>query len=281
MELPWFTSWPALLLLALLAAGFYHVVLLRIAPANQVFWKRVDYLWLSMALLGAIATVAANRQATARTMLLSDTKDVWAADLVRTYGQAALTQPICIDALRGAGAPDNYSYCSWIQDSIEALRQFDRSVLPLLAFRPAPRPRGSTEATWKFQSFESVVSHYRDIRQARAPLLEATRLTPLEDFFRLVGPAVVVVALALRVTKTTAEVRQELAKVGTAAEQRRHVPFHERLNSRFAKCVPVRPNPSLEQTRSGRRRLAAPGNRGHCPSAASRRPPPRAAQLKR
>jgi hypothetical protein len=43
----------------------------------------------------------------------------------------------------------------------------------------------------------------------------------------------------------------------------------------------ARPNPSLELTRYGRRRLAAPGRRWHCPSAASRPLPQRAAQLER
>ena len=43
----------------------------------------------------------------------------------------------------------------------------------------------------------------------------------------------------------------------------------------------VTPNPSLEPTRYGRRRLAAPGHRDHCPSAASRHLPQRAAQLER
>ena len=40
-------------------------------------------------------------------------------------------------------------------------------------------------------------------------------------------------------------------------------------------------NPSLEPTRYGRRRLAAPGNRCHFPSAASQHLPPRAAWLDR
>jgi hypothetical protein len=43
----------------------------------------------------------------------------------------------------------------------------------------------------------------------------------------------------------------------------------------------MRPNNSLEPTRSGRRRLAAPGHRCHRPSAASRLLPPRSAQLQR
>jgi len=43
----------------------------------------------------------------------------------------------------------------------------------------------------------------------------------------------------------------------------------------------VRHNPSLEPTRYGRRRLAAPDNRGHCRSAASRHLPPWSAQLER
>lgn len=42
----------------------------------------------------------------------------------------------------------------------------------------------------------------------------------------------------------------------------------------------MRPNPSLEPTRYGRRRLAAPGAGANCPSAAERRLPPQAAQLK-
>lgn len=43
----------------------------------------------------------------------------------------------------------------------------------------------------------------------------------------------------------------------------------------------VRPNPSFEPTRYSSHRLAAPGCSGHRPSAASRRLPPRASQLKR
>ena len=43
----------------------------------------------------------------------------------------------------------------------------------------------------------------------------------------------------------------------------------------------LRANPSLEATRYGRRRLAAPGHRGNCPSAASRRLPQRSPQLER
>jgi hypothetical protein len=43
----------------------------------------------------------------------------------------------------------------------------------------------------------------------------------------------------------------------------------------------LRANPSLEATRYGRRRLAAQGHRGNCPSAASRRLPQRSPQLER
>jgi hypothetical protein len=43
----------------------------------------------------------------------------------------------------------------------------------------------------------------------------------------------------------------------------------------------LRANPSLEPTRYGRRRLAAPGHHGNCPSAASRRLPQRSPQLER
>lgn len=41
------------------------------------------------------------------------------------------------------------------------------------------------------------------------------------------------------------------------------------------------PNPSLEPTRYGKRRLAAPGRSCYCPSAAKRHLPARAAQLER
>jgi len=43
----------------------------------------------------------------------------------------------------------------------------------------------------------------------------------------------------------------------------------------------VMPNPSLEPTHYGKRRLAAPGPVGYSPYAASRRLPPRSSQLER
>ena len=47
-----------------------------------------------------------------------------------------------------------------------------------------------------------------------------------------------------------------------------------------SRCA-ARPNTSVNLTRYGRRRLAAPGAGAHCPSAASRRLPPRAGYLER
>jgi hypothetical protein len=64
-------------------------------------------------------------------------------------------------------------------------------------------------------------------------------------------------------------------------ERRSRWPLARRPFRSLSATHRMRPNNSLEPTRSGRRRLAAPGHHCHRPSAASRRLPPRSAQLQR
>src|SRR5438309_1625150 len=68
LQLPWFTSvWWALCVFAI-SLLVWHIVLIRVWPLSKTGWKKVDYWWVSLALLGVIGNVGANRREVAKNL---------------------------------------------------------------------------------------------------------------------------------------------------------------------------------------------------------------------
>ena len=223
LSLPWFTShWWVLGVFGTATVAF-HVIFIRLLPLTSIQWKRVDYAWLSLALLGVIAGVANNRSVVA-TNLVAIAESRTRASLEWAYRRAEFgtSIAICRKFNFTEFSPPREQFermqrefdaqCGWFTKLVSALGPLEqRKTVPLDPIALAgPRPDGGDQDSTK-SFFESVSAYNASLDDLK--LLQAARSSDLmEQLIQLLGPALLALALALRITKVTGEIQLEQAK---------------------------------------------------------------------
>ena len=222
IALPWFTDflWVIAVFVAFLL--LCHVAFIRVLPLSSTAWKRVDYIWLSMAFVGLIGSVGNGREYVAKNLLEMETHRLESArDFIEGRARFGTSGAICREFVRSEFAPppqeferiqNGYnSQCKWfrkalvlIQASASSLNELNAQVLF------GPYPAGGDQGTYTLFS-DAVAQYNADVKNV-AQFRTATETTAFEAFIRLLGPVAIALALALRMTKVTAEIKSDKKK---------------------------------------------------------------------
>jgi hypothetical protein len=220
IELPWFTNFGWIFLFFIVCLIACHVILLRFFPLGSIAWKRVDYIWLSMALLGLLSGVGTARKIFAETYVQAEKRRIEsfyeAADLFADH--ATSKNAICLErapAQFGDSASEErqreyLAQCEWFKKALASLKGVPAFVEldPRVVFDPYPTG-GDQEA---YREFFDFFSSYNSQVKALSPLLEESKPTVFENIVRFLGPLAIAFALALRMTKVSAEITGEKSK---------------------------------------------------------------------
>lgn len=202
------------------ATAVFHAALVFAWPLGRVGWKVVDYVWLLFGLLGALSGVQAVRQEIAAGLLPE------AEDVLRSEGAAILDRiaigaspAVCrtLDPFEAAPPDDETArrqrefdeVCQWfraakrrVQGGLPAERPL---TMEALGGGPVPEAR-------EFSIVDSLGDAVARYERAHATVerlsLEADQ-SDAEAALSAIGPFLIAVALALRITKVTGELRLE------------------------------------------------------------------------
>ena len=221
--LPWFTSYWWVLGVFVIATTAFHVLFVRVLPLTSVQWKRVDYAWLSLALLGIVAAVANNRSVVANNLLvMAESRSRSSLESLYHRAEFGTSIAICRKFNRTDFSPTPETFdrlqreydaqCAWFKKVLSTLGPIDqRQLAPLDAVALAgPQPHGGDEDSTR--SFVKSVRDYNASLDDIKPLKAATSSGGLEQFVQFLGPALLALALALRITKVTGEIQLESAR---------------------------------------------------------------------
>lgn len=220
--MPWFVSeWFVLLVfLAFLLA--FHAVLVWLFPQSQSFWRKVDYVWLSFALLGVLGAVGANSELVANAKLdrekfylqislrnLAEISEVASSDVVcRKLGDG---EPYATPS-EMAERQKGYDYqCQWFSGLKGYFERSEKEILEKVEpeGESGPLPTGGvSEYNRMFR--EQIDSHNAAVSDA-LKLRDRAGPTFFSETLLFFGPFLIAVALALRITKVTAEILQQKA----------------------------------------------------------------------
>jgi hypothetical protein len=155
-----------------------HIVFIWLQPVSEVFWKRVDYLWVGLA---AFAIIGAISQ-------------------VRT--------PLC-----RTQTPEKTEGCNWYDQTIKSLEAAGKSpeAWSKLSFRPTDTLR----ADFKQEAGETIKNIAWAQDEASRRLELAAAVSKQEAIAKLPLAASIFllpIAFGIRITKVTAEVRLAKAK---------------------------------------------------------------------
>lgn len=221
LAFPWYTSPIAVILIFVAFTLIFHVFFIWIGPRKPVFWKAVDYFWLSMAFIGILGSIGTGRGIVAKTMLDVETMRLESA---RTYvhdrAKDGTSESVCRQFIPSPiMAPENLeriqnefdAQCRWFRDTYFTISKLPRNDEPMDVTKLAPPyPLGGDQG--HFNALTRAIASFNE----ELLLMDALRKEGGEGWFekllRLLGPAIIAVALGLRMTKVTAEVIGEINK---------------------------------------------------------------------
>ena len=219
-SMPWFTSFLWILGIFAIATLIFPTLFIWRWNLKAVNWKRVDYFWLSMALIGLLSTVGTGRELVAKNLLEMERSRLASLyEHMRYQARTGLSQPLCFASehpstfeaseVARQQAGEFGSQCAWF-----------KKVSAVLDASDSPQ-KLATDGFGLFPAGGDQTAHAQFIKSVGLLNREADRVDRLaaegksknfENFARLFGPVLIAIALALRITKVTAEVKAELNK---------------------------------------------------------------------
>jgi hypothetical protein len=201
------------------ATAVFHAALVFAWPLGRVGWKVVDYVWLLVGLLGVLSGVQAVRQEIAAG-LLPEAEDVARSDAAAILDRIAIgSSPAVCRAL------DPFEPAPPDEESARRQREFDEVCEWFRSAKrrvggglPAERPLtmealgGPVPHAPEFsivESLEDAVARYNRSHATVERLSREADQSDAETTLATIGPFLIAVALALRITKVTGELRLE------------------------------------------------------------------------
>lgn len=220
LTLPWFTSQWWIFCVFIVSWAIFHVLLVRLFPLSSIRWKQVDYVWLAMALLGIIGSVSGNRAVIAENLQsMATARSTFALREVMNSAEFGTSIAICRQFVTSEFSPPPdvmektqrqfNAQCDWFKKVSEVLRAYEKdSAKQIDIVRLVGEPPTGGEA-WAYSRFAQSVALYNDSLEDLDSLNKAKSNSGIESVFRFLGPLLIALALALRITKVSGEVALE------------------------------------------------------------------------
>ena len=204
----------------LLSLVAFHLVLVYWLKLGKTAWKRVDYIWLAVGALGIFAalekpreTVARNLQEAAEERLQFTYSRVKSA-LAFGLGPAVCTtfnsSPMLTESERANLQRGFDTACAWFKSAnavfVQPMNTPSKPIaLSDLPPKPTSVPPGAPQ--YAFQSLTQATEDFNSQLSAVERLKALRSRTELESVLAFLAPFLIAVALALRITKVTGELR--------------------------------------------------------------------------
>jgi len=223
LALPFFTSLRVILLVFVGALVIFHVVFVFIAKLDKKAWKWVDYFWLSFALIGLVGQVAESRRITAtgfRSMSEAKVESNFRIlrDRIDFY---ANSEAFCRQPVRTASSPPEEEFnriklefdraCAWAKKYASTMPRTVQPPFAEVAWNEFTYAQNEASSVTKgsMDSIHQSVDDFNLLVREHAGLLESQEKSEFERTLAMLSPLLLAVALALRITKVTGEIRLE------------------------------------------------------------------------
>ena len=221
LVLPFFTSLRVVLLVFIGALAIFHVVLVFMAKLDKNAWKWVDYFWLSFALIGLVGQVAESRRITAtgfRSMSEAKLESNFRIlrDRIDFY---ANSEAFCRQPVRTSSSPPEEEFnriklefdraCEWAKKYASTMPKTVQPPFAELLWIEFPYAQNEASSATKdsMDSIRQSVEEYNLLVREHTGLLQSQEKSEFERTLAMLSPLLLAVALALRITKVTGEIR--------------------------------------------------------------------------
>lgn len=203
----------------LVAIVLFHVVLIWLSPfrITEIGWKRVDYLWLSMAMISVLGLSGEARQYFSERMLRQSEAgfNYIVADVLGVLPSWAAI-PCDPPFIRSEYSPENFDevllqyreYCAWLTSKQEELTKIveGRQAVDLTYFAQGAQFLLVADIAFEERYLRQLLQEYNVRLLEIQELSIETQKSELEVATLFYAPVVLAIALALRLTKVSGEI---------------------------------------------------------------------------
>jgi hypothetical protein len=216
------SSSPLWLLLVLVGlAGALHLVFVFAFPLKNVTWKYADYAWLLVAAIGGLAASAKSGQYIATNQL--NLQGPWTNNSYNFLRSdiKVVKEIACMKRERSSFSPNNYDEIVKAQQFVCAQYEKLDSEMPVSVkapFRPLaelgyhPITGDERYVKYEIERLASDATEYDQNVATYKDLVDRADSTDWETANAALGPLLLAFAIAIRITKTTGEIRNDRKK---------------------------------------------------------------------
>ena len=194
-----------------------HFLLIFWKNLDEITWKHVDYIWLGAAVLGLIGTSMQSERFISKPYL--ETFEKPRTEIAYTYLRSLLADHpgICMPRVRSEYSPPNFDEILLEQNRL--CKRLDmivnRMPVSFSGSYPSLNKTGyepiGTRNQYKYHLYflkdvEDRAEEYRRQQRRYADFVNSTKISDSEALLLILSPLLLSFALALRITKVTAEI---------------------------------------------------------------------------
>ena len=234
IDLPWPAHIENAILTFVICLLLFHVFLVYpvfakfgIHPLDDIWWKRVDYIWVGLASLSIISGAAEARKAMSSALYNQTTARI-ISDANYVKREVRRWEDVYCNArrVRSELSPSNFDElvseeklaCRWVQDTLVYLidrdAEFERGNFSISL------PPYKIQDPYSLQGIhriEDLVRDFVDFKNYQKGLAAGKDRTELELVLLVLSPVMFAAAVALRLAKVTGEVRIAKSKSKTVS----------------------------------------------------------------
>jgi len=207
------------ILLLFFLLWFFHYFLVYKNNLSKKAWKKVDYYWLGVATIGLISLAADVRINVAKNFISSERAQANATlGAVKIITDNPENSHFCMTLIRTSNSPSDYDNtelqyqlgCKWLKETSEYFKNVQKNELPDISFGDLPPVTfDSVVLNEDVASIMRWLYEYQIQLDVLNETQEAAEPSGFESILFYFAPFLVCIALALRITKVTGEIRHE------------------------------------------------------------------------
>lgn len=196
----------------------FHAGFVWLGSLRRRDWIIIEYIWLLTAFFGVLGSLGGARRIVAENMrAMAANRLEFHSSMIIERIEFGTSSAVCRQFIRNEFSPPEAeldrlqagydSLCSWFTAAKERapLELSERASVTLAQLGGVPPPLGGDRET--VQDLAKAVEYYNGTLAVLGRLDNAAERSEGEMVFDLLGPYMVIIALALRVTKATGEAR--------------------------------------------------------------------------
>ena len=221
-SIPFFAQTAWVVGVFILSLVVFDVVLVRVFKLKNRTWKRVDYIWLAVGALGLIGAVEGPRRSiTTNLAALAESRLTGALSMLNSTAQFGSSAATCRKFIKtDASQPEpefskiqaEYDQvCAWFRQAQPRIPADSHAISGAIPISAIGLPPEITDPGLKWQ-IDRLRADLLSVNQSIATLgtLQATQNRSLmEELVHFLGPMLLAIAIALRITKVTGELKNE------------------------------------------------------------------------